>query len=424
MIVRSSTTSAPAEQAAAAHAAAASMLLVVNDGDGRKNDWYGDPDEKTTGPVPVASVTLDDGEELIRTLATAEKTRTTLTVEAHPAPEYLYDLADYHQGGVPDDPSAATDPGSLARIDNTFAPPASKQIVESREDSPSYEYWLAAYPYAVYGGTRVPPFPREPVAPGHRTDWVSAGNGVKWQQYATIDGWSTFTDIAGYQPRSVQSEHWFGPITRPRMVSFEVPHRVGDAMGGTLAGFGDGGSAHSGDTGLMSRSFSLYQGDKLLMQNGPRPDFGVGDLAPQKLPYRLVADTKGNTDLTPYSTTTHTEWKFISGNVDDQAIPLVQLDYGTDLDLAGRAERASALSVEPVVVGGDAAQDAVASVKLEVSYDDGVSWLPQAMKDDKGTWQTRLRAPARARYVSIRVTAEQRDGGGVTQTISRAFGLK
>ncbi|MET8291435.1 S8 family serine peptidase [Streptomyces sp. NPDC005132] len=424
VIVRSSTASAPTEQAAAAHAAAASMLLVVNDGDGRKNDWYGDPDEKTTGPVPVASVTLDDGEELIRTLATAGKTRTTLTVEAHPAPEYLYDLADYHQGGVPDDPSAATGPGSLARIDNTFAPPAGKQIVESREDSPSYEYWPAAYPYAVYGGTRVPPFPREPVAPGHRTDWVSAGNGVKWQQYATIDGWSTFTDIAGYQPRSVQSEHWFGPITRPRMVSFEVPHRVGDAMGGTLAGFGDGGSAHSGDTGLMSRSFSLYQGDKLLMQNGPRPDFGVGDLAPQKLPYRLVADTKGNTDLTPYSTTTHTEWKFISGNVDDQAIPLVQLDYGTDLDLAGRAERASALSVEPVVVGGDAAQDAVASVKLEVSYDDGVSWLPQAMKDDKGTWQTRLRAPARARYVSIRVTAEQRDGGGVTQTISRAFGLK
>ncbi|WP_228120244.1 S8 family serine peptidase [Streptomyces fagopyri] len=424
VIVRSTASVSPADQVAAAHAASAAMLLVVNDGDGRRNDWYGDPDEKTTGPLPVASVTRDDGEALIRAIGAAGKTRVKLAVEAHPAPEYLYDLADYHQGGVPADPSAATDPGSLARIDNTFAPPAGKQILESREDSPSYEYWPAAYPYSVYGGTRVPPFPREPVTPGHRTDWVSAGNGVKWQQYATIDGWSTFTDIASHPPRSVQNEHWFGPITRPRMLSFEVPHRVGNAMGGTLAGFGDGGSAHSGDTGLMSRSFSLYQGDRLLMRNGPRPDFGVGDLASQKLPYRLVADTKGNTDLTPYSTTTHTEWRFISGDVEDQAIPLVQLDYGTDLDLAGRAERASGFSVRPVVVGSDAAQDVVTSVELEVSYDDGASWHRQALKEDKGNWRTQLHAPVRASYVSLRVTVGQRNGGGISQTIRRAFGLK
>ncbi|MEU8948401.1 S8 family serine peptidase [Streptomyces sp. NPDC048489] len=424
VIVRSSADVTPTDQAAAAHAASAAMLLIVNDGDGRRYDWSGDPDGMTTGPLPVTSVAKDDGEVLIRSLGAAGKTKVKLTVEAHPAPEYLYDLADYHQGRVPDDPSAATGPGSLARIDNTFAPPAGKQVLESREDSPSYEYWPAAYPYSVYGGTRVPPFPREPVAPGHRTDWVSAGNGVKWQQYASIDGWSTFTDIASHQARSVQSEHWFGPITRPRMVSFEVPHRVGNAMGGTLAGFGDGGSAHSGDTGLMTRSFSLYQGDRLLMQNGPRPDFGVGDLAPQKLPYRLVADTKGNTDLIPYSTTTHTEWRFTSGNVEDQAIPLVQVDYGTELDLTGRAERSSDFSVTPVVVGSDAPRDAVTSAMLEVSYDDGASWHRQPLKEDKGSWQTRLRAPARAGYVSLRVTVEQRNGGGISQTVHRAFGLK
>ncbi|MGW4483402.1 S8 family serine peptidase [Amycolatopsis sp. NPDC004368] len=422
VIVRGNSTVAPTDQAAAAHAASAAMLLVVNDGDGRKNDWYGGPDGTTTGLIPVASVTQDDGEQLIRTASPGKKP-TKLEVEAHPAPEYLYDLADYHQGGVPDDPSAATDPGSLARIDNTFAPPAGKQITESREDSPAYENYPAGFPYAVYGSVRVPAFPREPVAPGHRTDWVSAGNGVKWQQYAAIDGWSTFTDIASYRPRSVQSEHWFGPITRPRMLGFEVPHRVGNAMGGTLAGFGDGGSAHSGDTSLMSRSFALYQGDKLLVQNGPRPDFGVGDLAPQKLPYRLVADTVGNTQFTPYSTTTHTEWDFLSGYADDQALPLVQLDYEANLDLAGRASRTSAFSVKPTV-GSAAADDAITSVKLEVSYDDGASWHPEAVKENRGTWRAQLHAPARAGYVSIRVTAKQRNGGGISQTITRAFGLK
>ncbi|WP_234329054.1 MULTISPECIES: S8 family serine peptidase [unclassified Streptomyces] len=424
VVVRGGAGAAPADQAAAAHAAGAAMLLVVNDGDGRGIDWYGEPDGRTTGRIPVTSVTQDAGGELIRRIEGARKSRVRLAVVAHPSPEYLYDLADYHRGGVPDDPSAATDPGSLARIENDFAPPAGKQVTESREDSPPYEYWPAAYPYAGFGMTRVPRFPREPVAPGHRTDWVSAGHGVKWQQYADIAGWSTFTDVVGYRPGSVRNERWFGPVTRPRMVGFEVPHRVGNALGGMLAGFGDGGSAHSGDSNLMSRSFSLYQGDTLLMRNGARPDFGVGDLAPEKLPYRLVADTEADTDLLPYSRTTHTEWTFLSGSADDQVIPLVQLDYGTDVDLAGRAKRTSLFSVTPVVVGSDAAKDAVSSVRLEVSYDDGASWRRQDLKRNKDAWQTLLHAPSRAGYVSFRVTAEQRDGGGVTQTITRAFGLR
>ena len=100
--------------------------------------------------MPVASVTLDEGEELIKTITAAGRKRTELTVEAHPAPEYLYDLVDYHQGGVPEDPSAATDPGSLARIDNDFAPPAGQAGPREPEDSPSYEL-AAAYPYAVFG---------------------------------------------------------------------------------------------------------------------------------------------------------------------------------------------------------------------------------------------------------------------------------
>ena len=107
-----------------------------------------------------------------------------------------------------------------------------------------------------------------------------------------------------------------------------------------------------------------------------------------------------------------------------QAIPLVQLDYGTDLDAAGRAERTSDFSITPVVLGSDSAQDALSSVELEVSYDDGATWQRQNLKEKKGTWQTSLNAPHRADYVSIRVTAKQRNGGGVTQTVTRAFGLE
>jgi hypothetical protein len=91
--------------------------------------------------------------------------------------------------------------------------------------------------------------------------------------------------------------------------------------------------------------------------------------------------------------------------------------------LQGRRKRTSAFSVKPAVVGSDAAKDAVSSVKLDVS-DDGASWRPQELKEKQGTWRALLNAPSRAGYVSLRVTAGQRNGGGITQTITRAFGLK
>ncbi|MGC5309457.1 hypothetical protein [Micromonospora zamorensis] len=58
------------------------------------------------------------------------------------------------------------------------------------------------------------------------------------------------------------------------------------------------------------------------------------------------------------------------------------------------------------------------------SYDDGATWQRQDLKEKKGTWQVALKGPDRAEFVSIRVTAEQRNGGGVTQTVTRAFGLR
>lgn len=429
VIVRRSAAVIPTDQAAAAHTAGAAMLLVVNDGDGRGSDWYGNPDGEKTGQLPVASLTMDEGEALIKRIHAAGKSRVRLAVEAHPAPKYLYDLVDYHHGGVPKDPSAATDPGSLARIDLDFAPPTGEQVIESREDSPPYEYGPAANPHSVYGMVRVARFPTELVAPGRRTDWVSAGAGVKWQQYARIDGWSSNTDVRTYRPGSVQKDRWFGPITRPRLTSAEIPFRGEYGMSLYITGnAGDGGSAHNGYANLVSGIFSLYQGDELLAQRRSEdtPTLDVWDLDPRKLPYRLVADTRSDAEFSPYSTATRTEWSFASGaseNGQAVAVPLIQLDYGTDLDSAGRAKPNSDFSITPEVLGSDSAQDALSSLRLDVSYDDGASWQRQDLKEKKGTWTAPLNAPHRAAYVSIRVTAKQRNGGGVTQTITRAFGL-
>ncbi|WP_406468703.1 hypothetical protein [Streptomyces sp. NBC_01594] len=195
-----------------------------------------------------------------------------------------------------------------------------------------------------------------------------------------------------------------------------------DTFSAIIEGYGDAGSAHGGPGTQLT---SFYQGDRQLIEGIPYDWVGTGDLAPEKLPYRLVVDTTGVTALGPYSTTTHTEWRFTSGAVtDSQQIPLVQLDYETDLDIQGRAERRTGIAIKPTVLGGSSAQDTVSSLLLDVSYDDGETWQAQKLKEKNGTWQASLTAPSTADYVSIRVTAEQHSGGGVTQTITRTFGLK
>ncbi|MEU5905869.1 S8 family serine peptidase [Micromonospora sp. NPDC047467] len=413
VVVRGNESVSPTDQAAAAHSAGAALLIVVNDRPGRKSDWYGNPDGVTTGPIPVASVTLDEGEALIQKITAAGRHTVRLDVVAHPAPKYLYDLVDYHRQGVPDDPSAKTGPRDLARIDLTFSPPPGKQATENRVDFPPYEYSAGR------------PFPTEPVSPGPRTDWVSTGSDVRWQQSTAVVNWTqSYTEEVSYRPGSVQKDRWFGPIIRPRLLSNDIPGRGDTWLSAYIQGFSDAGAAHSGGS-VLPQKITFYQGDKQLRQAEGVAEFFVDSLAPATLPYRLVVDTKGDPNFGPYSTATHTEWSFVSGAAEGvQAVPLLQLDYEADVDTTGRAKRRSDLSIVPVVVGGPAAQDPVSSVRFEVSYDDGATWQRQDLNEENGTWQASLNAPNRADFVSIRVTAKQRNGGGVSQTVTRAFGLR
>ncbi|MGC4852425.1 S8 family serine peptidase [Micromonospora sp. DT4] len=413
VVVRRDDAVPPAEQVKAATAAGAALLLVVNDGDGRASEWYGSSDGSTTGPIPVASLITGEGESLISRITAAGHKGVRLTVTAHPSSKYLYDLVDYHRGGVPADPSPRTDPKHLARIDLVFAPPPGQQATETRRDFPPYE-WAAARGFGL-----------QPVAPGPRTDWVSAGDGVRWKQFADVVDWgSSYTDEIAYQPGSVQKDRWYGPITRPRLLTLDIPFRSEFGISAYIQGFGDGGAAHSGGAPMLQR-ISFYQGDRQLTQFENWPELFTWELPAQRSPYRLVVETETKPEYSPYSSTTRTDWTFFSGAVTDvQAMPLVQLDYDTDVDLAGRAPRRNDLTITPVVVGSTAAKDGVSALGLEVSYDDGRTWQRQSLKERKGAWTAALNAPGRAEYVSIRVTAQQRNGGGVTQTVMRAYGLR
>ena len=118
MVVRSGDAVTPTDQAAAAHAAGAAMLVVVNEGDGRLSDWYGEPDGRTTGQIPVASVTMDEGEALIKKIGAAGKKRVKLAVEAHASPSTCTTWPITTTAGCPRTPPPrripATSPGSTS----------------------------------------------------------------------------------------------------------------------------------------------------------------------------------------------------------------------------------------------------------------------------------------------------------------------
>ncbi|MCX4912007.1 S8 family serine peptidase [Streptomyces sp. NBC_00687] len=412
-VVRRSPDVTPAEQSQAARAAGVKLLLVVNNGTGRLNTWYGDADYESPGPVAVASVTQDEGEELIAEISASRDNRIHLRATAHPVPAYLYDLVSYHTEGIPADPTYRADARNLAQVNVTFGQGENTPATETRMDYP---------PYVFGGGWNFLP---GPVARGPRTDWVSTGDST-WQQKVSVPNvLSETSEPVAYPSAGTHEDRWLTPVLRPRMINEDLPVRQdGSALAFRTRAWGDSGTAHAGEgygSGLSQRT-SLYQGDTLLAES----DYDSGyawDLSPDRLPYRLVVDaTSDNASLGPYSPTTHTEWTFFSAEAAERTIPLVQLDYGVDLDAEGKARRTADLALMPSVLG--APKTGVSSVKLEVSYDDGATWRRQNTLHHGGTWKTLLAAPDSASFVSLRTTAKDESGGSVTQTVLRAYGLK
>ncbi|WP_432043938.1 S8 family serine peptidase [Streptomyces cadmiisoli] len=412
-VVRHNSSIPAYEQTRAAHAAGVKLLLVVNDGERRLNRWYGQEDHATPGPLAVASVTKDGGEALIAQIAASPRKSLRLRATAHPTPAYLYDLVSHHEGGIPKDLTYRADSRNLARVDVTFGQKEGTPVRETRLD-------FARYADIVWS------FEAEPVARGSRTDWVSTDAGVKWQQEVTVDRVvREASELVTYHAGETHQERWITPIVRPRMIGADLPTRDGSSLFFNAPAWASGGAAHSGSTdwanGLSQRT-SLHQGNALIAES----DSGRGagwDLSPDRLPYRLVVDaTNDNRAYSRYSTSTHTEWSFVSGEAEQATVPLVQLDYAVDLDLDGRARRIADLSITPSVLGAPATK--VSSVRLEVSYDDGATWHRQKAIRHNGSWTTVLLAPHSASFVSLRTTATDEKGSSVSQTIIRAHGLK
>ncbi|MFD7866392.1 S8 family serine peptidase [Streptomyces sp. NPDC059783] len=426
VVIRSGDAVAPADRAAAAIAAGAEALFVVNSGDGVLMESYAD--YGTTLPIPVASVRRLAGEDLVKQARRGAK----VTVVQRKYARYVYDLVDRHDGTVPDGSLAfAPSARRLAKVENTFY--GHRDVVGGgyRYDIPDYGYGIGFAEYEKY--------------PATRTEWVTPLPGASfWYEDHSVYN-ETGTDISleqrsgdlDYTAGRTYRADWFAPVARPRLgTGYWGPSRsqYGDIQY-NVTPWTDGGAGHSGampDKEYDTGTAALYQGDTLLDQVPGRAGY-AGNLAPEKLPYRLVLDASRDADTWKTSVRTRTEWAFESGAPDADGpfqvdIPMLQLDYGVATDLAGDVKAGGWTEIALASTTQEWLEGAVKATKatMSVSYDDGKSWSAvQLRKDAAGSWTARFRTPAKgAGAVSLKVHAEAPGGLAVDQEIIRAFGLK
>ncbi|WP_431955130.1 S8 family serine peptidase, partial [Actinacidiphila sp. bgisy167] len=411
VVVRGGGLGAIAGQAEAAAAAGAQVLLVVNDGIGRLQPWDEVPwSPESPAPLTVATLDADQGAELIGALGRGP---VKLKVVSNPATDYVYDVVRHWTGAVPADPTWREKEKDLGRVDVSFRNYRPGKAMQSRTD-----VWRG---WAVGNQLTAP-------AQGDRTDWVTAG--TTWLDDAFIQGETGqhSIDLLSYQAGGTAQVTWFGPIQRPRMgpVGYQ-PVRYLDTMYITAPGWGDSGSGHVGEAEAnydVKDWMALYQGDQEL-DWGNAEWLQVPSLPAEKLPYRLVVDNDRADWANPYSRHTLTEWNFTSaatGSESSVSLPLIQLDYGVETDRAGKADRHAELTVAASHLPGTTT--AIGKPSLEVSYDDGKTWQRADLDRDDDGWRTGLRAPKSAGFATLRVTARDSAGNGVSQTITRAFGLR
>ncbi|WP_218854647.1 S8 family serine peptidase [Paractinoplanes atraurantiacus] len=392
------------DQVKAAEKAGAAVLAIVNNEPGR----YFDASSKTK--LAVVSLTQDGGERLITQLGQG---RVSLRLTSDPTTDYLYDLVRYWPNGTPKSLTYRPSERELARVDVDFQSTSTREISEKRFDK------NPDLPVKV-GSTTLMRSDR------FRTDWVTAQDGVTWS--TDMDDWYSF-QLGGdttYKAGSRTGETWLGAIQRPRINdAVTLPRRDGDRIVAEIPGWGDSGANHAGvafpEGGEMTATLS--QGTKVIEQNTYNWIDQNSGLSPKRLPYRLVTTTQRDTTSYAYSSKTRTTWDFFS-DAKTARLPLIQLDYKVGTDITHRASRSTAITVTPSHLTGGPSTKAIRTVTLDVSYDDGATWVHQRLHQTKDGWTTDLRAPRNAQHVTLKAGAKDAYGNSVEQTITRAFGLK
>ncbi|NMO50769.1 S8 family serine peptidase [Actinoplanes sp. TBRC 11911] len=378
--------------AAAAEAGAAVAVVVREPGIPAVSAWT--PAGERLGTVALV-VTHDEGQRLLTK-------RGSLTLTLTPNTPYLYDVFQVAHDRVPQHIVYRVTAANSQRITARYADNGGLDWAKEQRFG-----WR---PWQDYAWNDTDRYVRTPSV---REEWVSTGDTI-WQHQVhhaypenfiggPLDG-GVVEEPVSYRTAGTSTDTWYGPVVRP---AGSGSTRTGNVLNLRIAQYVDGTGKHSlirpvgGDSTASAR---LYRNGTLLTA---LPDAWQDVTVPRgDAAYRLTLSTSRGGAEWIYGTSTTTEWSFRSAR--SGSLPLLQISYAAPVALDGTAtSRAHLLGVS--VPGAH-------SVRVEVSSDAGAHWTTAPAVGSK------FLVPAGHGKVSLRVTADDRAGDSVRQTVLSAYG--
>jgi len=269
--------------------------------------------------------------------------------------------------------------------------------------------------------------------PAERVDYFSA-EGMEWMSFTDyLREPGDFSDVV---------TTFRGPISR-----YETGEGYTDVWAGAPLGPADTSDMPFGDDGIVR------DGDLILVEVGPHTDaaghmghsrasgrtalyrdgtlvaesdsglHGEFQVPPAKADHRLEAVTRR--DFTDLSTEVGGTWNFSSARVEGGPAflptPIVRYLPKLGADQAAPAGRDFQI---PIRVDRQKGTPPIKTLTVEVSYDDGASWLPAEVTAGNAGWSAEVRHPAGRGYASLRATVADAAGNTTTQHILHAYRLK
>jgi hypothetical protein len=335
---------------------------------------------------------------------------------------YSYEVV-FPEPALPQHTAYSVDPRTLATVVSDY-----RQNSDHMND---FEQWIPYVDDVGVGNT----MPIQRNGPVVRTEYLST-DGVSWQRFAQPHEFAelywTRSDVHRYRPGDTEHQLWWGPLVAPGVVALAGAEQVGapvarfrDAIriliphyfyGGTRFGFIED---RLGDTSELELT---RNGEVVGKSPSTQVQFTVPDDPAQ---YELSLSVHdGSDNFADTSIGTKSTWRFESARASDSGavLPLVQLSY--DLDTNGFNEVPAGATYPLTITPGyqpAATGPGRFALSVQVSYDDGTTWVDAPVQSVHGQFRATLPAATGPGFGTVRVVATDKAGNRLTQQIDRGW---
>ncbi|MFC0623351.1 S8 family serine peptidase [Kribbella deserti] len=283
---------------------------------------------------------------------------------------------------------AAQVPGGVAEKDWIAATATPGTIVERY--SPGFEFW-----------------------PANVTQWSDKEND------AVVSSQVAIAPRVFANAGPVGIERWnVGPFV-PRQDPDNCSCRAGDELTVSLKPYSGQNLDHVGDSTATSEGARLLR-DGVEVASSSSAGFLAAEVPAGQATYRL--ETKAARTNSPFTSRQSAAWTFRSGTTTEATpLPLMIMRFAPKLDDLNQAPAGGPYAVPVTIhVQNGAARGTLTSLKVDASYDGGVTWRPAKM-----VGQTALvEHPRQAAFVSLRATAADSSGNKAELTVISAYRLR